>query len=69
MVYHVPISLLSSTEKNDSIESNDTKDKAKVTDFIQKTLTSEKCPIGSIVYIVFNKILIFDRYNWGGSCG
>lgn len=65
MVYHVPISLFSSTEKNDSVESNDTKDKAKVTDFIQKTLASEKCPIGSIVYIVFNKILIFDRYNGG----
>ena len=58
MLYYLKINFEAKLKNN--MDTN-----AKISDILSETLSSLGCPVGSIVYMVFNTTLIFDRYNKG----
>jgi hypothetical protein len=61
MVYHVHVTM-ETAKANETLENTEP---SRVSDAIISTLSRQNCSTGSIVYLVLNGMLVFDRYRDG----
>ncbi len=68
MLYYYAVNLrkqMQLTKKADQSDDNNERSDLQVSDLVSHCLSSEQCPMGACVYVVYKKVLLFDRYMGG----